>query len=164
MPSLAQEFKRYKDSLPYREHLESQFEEYVNIPTVHDMITRFPMYKLYMEPIEINIYPLKASLSYIHPNNYNHPIKIDRFRFSIEHINPKTNAIHTALTTMFGLNRADDTTKSETILLASIEKFNPEYLTQDPLVVLQQLIGYNPKSRYKLTRTAQKSNHFKRKQ
>ena len=164
MPSLAQEFKRYKDSLPYREHLESQFEEYVNIPTVHDMITRSPMYKLYMEPIEINIHPLKASLSYVHPSNYNHPIKMDRFRFSIEHINPNANITHTALTSIFSLNRADNGSDGKTILLASIEKLNPEYLTQDPLTVLQQLIGYEPKTRYKLIRTAQTPSHFKRKQ
>lgn len=121
------------------------------------------MYKLYMEPIEINLYPLKASLSYIHPNNYNHPVKMDRFHFSIEHINPNTNVTHTALTAMFCLNRADDTTKSETILLASTEQLNPEYLPQDPLIVLQQLIGYNPKSLYKLTRTTQTPSHFKKK-
>lgn len=164
MPSLAHELKRYKDSIPYREHLESQFESYINIPIIHKMITSLPMYKLYMEPIEINLYPLKASLSYIHPNNYNHPIKMDRFRFSIEHINPNANTTHTALTAIFGLNRANNGSDGETILLASIEKFNPEYLTQDPLTVLQQLIGYNPKPRYKLTPTAQKSSHFKRKQ
>ena len=163
MPSLAHELKRYKDSLPHREQLESQFESYINIPIIHKMITSLPMYKLYMEPIEINSFPLKASLSYIHPNNYNHPTKINRFRFSIEHINPNANITYTALTAIFGLNRADDTTKSETILLASIEKLNPEYLTQDPLTVLQQLIGYDPKSHYKLTRTTHKPTHFRKK-
>ena len=89
---------------------------------------------------------------------------MDRFRFSIEHINPNANITYTALTAIFGLNRANNGSDSETILLASIEKFNPEYLTQDPLVVLQQLIGYNPKSRYKLTRTTHNPTHFKRKQ
>lgn len=164
MPSLAQEFKRYNNSIPYREQLESQFEQYINIPTVHKMIKSLPIYERYMERIEINIFPLKASISYINPKNYNHPIKIDRFHFSIYHINPKTNAVHTILTAIFGLNRVDNSINSKTILRVSIEKLNPEYLTQEPLTVLQQLIGYNPKSRYKLTRTAQKSNHFKRKQ
>lgn len=162
MPSLAQEFKRYNDSIPYREKLESQFEQYINIPTVHKMIKSLPMYERYMERIEINIFPLKASLSYINPNNYNHPIKMDRFHFSIYHINPKTNAVHTTLTAIFGLNHVDNSVNSKTILLASIEKLNSEYLTQEPLTILQQLIGYKPKPNYHLSRTKQTKKLRKR--
>lgn len=163
MPSLAQELKRYKDSIPHREQLKSEIESYINIRTVQRMFKAYPDLELSLEPIEINSFPLKASLHYIDPNDYHHPIKLKRFRFTIQHVNPNINTPRTALTVLIGIHRDQPYPDYIAPLFAIIEKLNPEYLTQDPLTILQQLIGYDPKPNYKLIRTTHKPRHFKKK-